>query len=273
MNGPMDTKLCCRRGLAIVIAVAFLVGCAGEGIRPIPQERESTTTSWSGTPDSQVAVTCAAWPVDTIAAACNPPSGSLNPACLVPMVPGETALDEAREALSACELVDSTSTYEGPWPDPSRPGETWIGWRCTTCPSCGEKNAVVVRDGVVQWLLWEHYSAVCGLTAGELVERLGAPEKVLQAIARSTTGCVSVVAVMLYPTRGLVAEVDTTLQNRSVKRQDLVITEYRFRPTTLADLIASPAQYQWQMWQSVHEGGTERIPWPEKLEDWPGFSP
>ncbi len=182
-------------------------------------------------------------------------------------------MDEVREALRTCGLVDSRYTYEGPWPDPSRPGQAWIGWRCTTCPSCGERNAVVVKDDVVQWLLWQHYSAACHLTASDLVERLGAPEKVLRAIAGSTPDCKMGVLVMLYPTQGLVAEVDTTLHYPSVERQDSVITEYRFAPTTLGDLIRSPVQYNWQTWPNEHEGGTERVPWPDKLEEWPGFSP
>jgi hypothetical protein len=220
-------------------------------------------------------LSCSELRLDTIAFACGPQSSHFEPACTQPLVPGETTLDQATEPLRACSLVDDLRIE----PEPQE--GAGLFWRCAHWQSSGdallasgERSRAVAQGGVVQRLLWRlGSSADCTPTASAIVERYGVPEKVLWAVAGYTNEIKWGEIVMLYPSQGLVFEVGTTQHFRSVQRGDSVLAVYRFAPTTLDALAGQPAQYDWQFWPSEHEGGVDRIPWTEKLENWPGFSP
>jgi hypothetical protein len=111
------------------------------------------------------------------------------------------------------------------------------------------------------------------LCSGSSGDRYGVPEKVLWAIAGYSNENKWGAMVLLYPSQGVVFEVNTTRHFRSVHREDRVLAAYRFMTTPLGALVQQPVQYDWQTWPNEHEGGLERIPWTDKLEDWPGFSP
>jgi hypothetical protein len=267
--------------LALVATVLLLVACVTPCVEPSRPGGETGASRQSGTPASEPTVSCGASPWDRIVLACNSLSEPLEATCSTPIVPGTTTLDGALRALRSCSLVDATGVKEESLDDWQPSGRVRIYWQCRdwrsskdTIISSGEPNRVVAEDGVVQWLLWRYdTTAACSPTASAVVDRYGVPEKVLWAIAGYTTEIKWGEMALLYPSRGVVFEVNTTRHYRSVQREDRVVAAYGFVPTPLSTLVELPVQYDWQTWPNEHEGGLERLSWTEKLEDWPDVSP
>jgi hypothetical protein len=207
-------------------------------------------------------------------------SAICEPPCWQGIVPGETTLQHALAILDNSSMVDPSTVYEGQRFGGVWPGRTHInwnerGWQAADdiLLSQGYPNTLLSKDGLVESLLLRFDTTDrCTPTVLDVIERYGAPEKILRAEgAGYTPDIVWGEMDLLYPSRGLVF---AALTGHPVlaRPTDRIQVAYYFVPTSLDALAAEPMRFDFQAWYTDVRAGEVDYVWADRLEEWPGFN-
>ena len=191
--------------------------------------------------------------------------------CWEGIVPGETSLADALTHLNGSHLVDPNSIksltgepqvqvlqWQTRWSDNSADYLQAIGW----------PNTILARNGVVESVeLWMD-STACTLTAEDVVDEYGPPQKTVYDPFAGGGEIAWYQLDLMYPATGLVYG---TMAQDPPHRRSWVGVVYCFEPQSLDQLVDQPARYPFQR-QLYNEPGIDLEDWTTRLEDWKGFA-